>query len=181
MQCQQWCNTRPALSRLIQLLSCPLCDSLMSDPCVLNNCNHHFCRRCIEWSISEKQASCPICLLPAWAKDVKSDRQIGTVIGCVSSMDSHILQATARNTHGDSCGNPIRRKLKSRRGMRQQCLMFPPVSKTCEPSPVCSEKGPSSNNARPRKTPKLKQRNIRGETPLHIAAIKVIVPLTTHQ
>ncbi|CAI8038777.1 hypothetical protein GBAR_LOCUS21619 [Geodia barretti] len=73
MQCQQWCNTRPALSRLIQLLSCPLW-------------------RCIEWSISEKQASCPICLLPAWAKDVKSDRQIGTVIGCVSSMDSHILQ-----------------------------------------------------------------------------------------
>ena len=51
-----------------------------------------FIRRCIEWSISEKQASCPICLLPAWAKDVKSDRQIGTVIGCVSSMDSHILQ-----------------------------------------------------------------------------------------
>ena len=56
-----------------------------------------FNRKCIEVTLSQKQASCPVCHLPAWVKDVKSDHHLDTVIDSVSSLDTLMLQSDQKS------------------------------------------------------------------------------------
>ena len=46
-----------------------------------------FCRRCIENALCSAQANCPLCNIPAWLKDVQSDRQMAMLIKQVASLD----------------------------------------------------------------------------------------------
>ncbi|KAI5265061.1 polysaccharide deacetylase [Aureobasidium subglaciale] len=44
-------------------LSCPICRSAFVDPVVVSDCDHHFCRDCLDYTSSWNQRSgnCPIC------------------------------------------------------------------------------------------------------------------------
>lgn len=67
-----------------------------------------FCRNCIEHALSENQTNCPICHIPTWIKDVKSDRQVATLIKCVTALNDltttvHACNDQEGNVHICTC------------------------------------------------------------------------------
>ena len=61
------------------------------------------CRACIERALCSEQANCPLCHIPAWVKDVKSDRQMATLIKLVATMSDQITSAD--ESEGNACGH----------------------------------------------------------------------------
>ncbi|XP_068715866.1 BRCA1-associated RING domain protein 1-like [Montipora foliosa] len=80
-----WKNTRNALERLEGLLTCKVCDSLISDPCSLERCDHIFCRGCIEKLVGV-DSKCPECGTFAWVKDMKTNRQLANTVAMCAKM-----------------------------------------------------------------------------------------------
>jgi len=64
---------------LEKLLTCKVCDNLVSDPCSLEACDHIFCRLCIEKLVGS-DSKCPECGAFAWVKDMKTNRQLANTV-----------------------------------------------------------------------------------------------------
>nr|XP_056701922.1 zinc finger protein RFP-like [Euleptes europaea] len=41
--------------------TCPICLEYFKDPVIFAECGHNFCRGCLTWSWSRREASCPLC------------------------------------------------------------------------------------------------------------------------
>ncbi|KAM7448499.1 BRCA1-associated RING domain protein 1 [Porites harrisoni] len=74
-----WQNTRNALGKLEELLTCKICANLVSDPCSLEACDHIFCRNCIKKLVGA-DSKCPECGAFAWVKDMKTNRQLANTV-----------------------------------------------------------------------------------------------------
>lgn len=74
-----WKNTRSALEKLEELLTCKVCANLVSDPCSLEACDHIFCRKCVEKLVGA-DSKCPECGAFAWVKDLKTNRQLANTV-----------------------------------------------------------------------------------------------------
>ncbi|XP_046846861.1 ankyrin repeat domain-containing protein 31-like [Xenia sp. Carnegie-2017] len=83
-----WTKTRSVLIELQNLLTCGICNDFLKDPCTLRNCDHNFCRKCIENFHDESK--CPECGLFYWAKDLKSNNALSTTVSMTIKLQSVI-------------------------------------------------------------------------------------------
>jgi hypothetical protein len=74
-----WENTFKVLKDLKFSLSCEICYELAVEPVTNMQCSHHFCRACIYEEIA-KRSRCPVCDIPTWKKDLKSNTLLQSLI-----------------------------------------------------------------------------------------------------
>ncbi|XP_064401882.1 BRCA1-associated RING domain protein 1-like isoform X2 [Halichondria panicea] len=87
-----WMQCQKAVVKLEHLLTCFVCDKVMDDPHTLGGCDHHFCRLCISHAMQETM-NCPVCGLPVWIRDLKTNRQIENLIKLVSDIRDLLSQS----------------------------------------------------------------------------------------
>ncbi|RMX38967.1 hypothetical protein pdam_00008176 [Pocillopora damicornis] len=92
-----WENTRSALGKLEELLTCKVCTNLVSDPCSLEACDHIFCRNCVEKLVGA-DSKCPECGAFAWVKNLKTNRQLANTV----SMCTKIRKLVGSDDHDKS-------------------------------------------------------------------------------
>ncbi|PIK47234.1 putative BRCA1-associated RING domain protein 1 [Apostichopus japonicus] len=73
-----WEESCRAVVNLEKTLRCTYCNCLLQDPCTLGNCDHLFCRICIKDFVDKEH--CPSCQAPAWARDLKVNRELASVV-----------------------------------------------------------------------------------------------------
>ncbi|XP_063173981.1 BRCA1-associated RING domain protein 1 isoform X2 [Candoia aspera] len=80
-----WKETRLALRRLAECLSCSLCSNILKKPVNLGSCEHVFCLTCVGNCTG---TACPICQVPAMKKDVKINRKLDNIIKLYSKLQT---------------------------------------------------------------------------------------------
>ncbi|KAM6461946.1 BRCA1-associated RING domain protein 1 isoform 2-T2 [Liasis olivaceus] len=79
-----WKETRLALRRLAESLSCSLCN-ILKKPVNLGSCEHVFCLTCVGNCIG---TACPICEVPAMKQDMKINRKLDNIIKLYSKLQT---------------------------------------------------------------------------------------------
>ncbi len=124
-----------ATLKLEELLLCLECHRVMEEPHTVGSCDHHFCGVCINRAMAVAM-KCPVCGVPVWVKDLKTNKQVDNLIKLVSTMKSllsigsksSILSAQKHQEHVPSVNNTdkiapaarifknprLRKKLRSR-------------------------------------------------------------------
>ncbi|XP_076439519.1 BRCA1-associated RING domain protein 1-like [Babylonia areolata] len=69
--------TKHALASLQRLLLCCQCEQLTRNVCTLGNCEHFFCKQCVEERLGE---GCPVCDTPAHARDAQVNKQLSNIV-----------------------------------------------------------------------------------------------------
>lgn len=180
-----WKNTRTALDKLENLLKCKICSNKLKEPYFVGSCEHIFCKECVQ-SFSGKH--CPECNLPVQAKEAQRDHTISNVLNSAMKLKSLINQE-----HSDDSGSDVKedskvtrpRRLKNADDKINGNKMEVADTKTGSPTSSTRSKRRSglrtgcvsspnvANEPNKPTTPGLRlKRNIKGETPLHLAAIK---------
>eukprot|EP00048_Salpingoeca_helianthica_P009547 m.136785 g.136785 ORF g.136785 m.136785 type:complete len:118 (-) comp14892_c1_seq2:205-558(-) len=81
--------THSAAEGLRCTLLCPLCEQVLKDPVSISQCNHTFCRDCVEAAVAEN-ASCPMCQQPAWHKDLNKSHEVESIVQCLHDLDKFL-------------------------------------------------------------------------------------------
>ncbi|RDD42688.1 BRCA1-associated RING domain protein 1 [Trichoplax sp. H2] len=155
-----WPKTIQALSRLSDALSCCVCKKLMTKPSVAAECGHFFCSRCFTGS------RCARCNAFFYSKDIKVDRQLEGAIGTLEKLKSLTTKVipTSTNDEKKTEKNVSQRKRKVESSHDDQIDLVVKNKKT-------EKSSKSSKVSAVDKKVKVK-RNNKGETQLHLAAIK---------
>nr|XP_020654695.1 BRCA1-associated RING domain protein 1 [Pogona vitticeps] len=96
-----WQETRAALGRLAESLSCSRCSDILKKPVNIGGCEHVFCLTCIGDCIG---TACPVCHMPAMVQDLKVNRQLDNIIKIYSKLQS--LQGRDFSGSGDNLCAP---------------------------------------------------------------------------
>ncbi|XP_015273723.1 PREDICTED: zinc finger protein RFP-like [Gekko japonicus] len=91
--------TGDPVRELSEELTCPICLEYFSDPVILTECGHHFCRDCLtrSWGESETaEASCPVCKQTARTRDLRPNRQLANVVEIAKRLSLHGGEAEER-------------------------------------------------------------------------------------
>ena len=83
----EWAQTRSVLVELSNLLTCTICKGFLKEPCTLDNCDHNFCRECIEKRL-DSESKCPECGLFSWMKDLRLNHQLATTVNMTLKLQS---------------------------------------------------------------------------------------------
>eukprot|EP00731_Ephydatia_muelleri_P008665 Em0004g1003a len=171
----------------------------MVDPRSLYTCDHHFCRKCLSPS---NVSRCPTCNVPAWTKDLKSNQQINNIVHLTATLRNYISAAEPADIGPELCPSNVAHCEAQRDDVAvkeatpiRQCGVMVSSWKRNQPldcsaaSRVCINKKETShlkqqfcvrsegeNKLRVTQNPstlaKVRKRNMKGETPLHLAAMK---------
>ncbi|XP_060094095.1 zinc finger protein RFP-like [Heteronotia binoei] len=70
------------VKQLSQELSCPICLDYFSDPVILTECGHNFCRGCLakSWGEAAVKVSCPVCKQPAQPRNLLPNQHLANVV-----------------------------------------------------------------------------------------------------
>lgn len=94
-----WECSKQVLGELEKLLTCGICDQLVSQPRVPGSCEHFFCSKCIESVVS---GECPTCHIPSHARDIQTNRQVATAVQLCQQLElmlSKPIASVAAMTH----------------------------------------------------------------------------------
>ncbi|XP_078656243.1 uncharacterized protein LOC144902593 [Branchiostoma floridae x Branchiostoma belcheri] len=87
-----WDHTKEALAKLECLLKCGKCGHLLKEPCSLGSCEHLFCRSCVWQDVGN---SCPVCDMPAWVRDVQTNRRLEALVSLTGQLRAVLDGTTA--------------------------------------------------------------------------------------
>ncbi|CAH1238051.1 BARD1 [Branchiostoma lanceolatum] len=94
-----WDHTKEALGKLECLLKCGKCGHLLTEPCSLGSCEHLFCRSCVWRDVGN---SCPVCDMPAWVKDLQTNRRLATLVSLTGQLRVVLDGTTAVETQEEN-------------------------------------------------------------------------------
>ncbi|XP_076807031.1 BRCA1-associated RING domain protein 1-like [Clavelina lepadiformis] len=188
-------RTRKALGSLTKLLLCCKCDTYMNAPITLAGCNHVFCQNCLK-----SCDKCPICSVPFWVQDQKVNRRLSSVSYICSQLRQHINDggtsfetSNGRNLDALDSGNDLVLQTRQTKCGIQNSLRKRQFDKenntrkTIDRKQLKKAKLRHSIDSIPKKTtaksssrrstlstcfPKDIEKNSKGETKLHVAAIQ---------
>nr|XP_014344937.1 PREDICTED: BRCA1-associated RING domain protein 1 isoform X2 [Latimeria chalumnae] len=120
-----WTRTRAALQQLETGLSCSKCAHILQEPLCLGGCEHIFCRSCVGERLGIR---CPVCDIPAWAKDVQINRQLNNIIHLFNSLQS--LVNTQEKPSAVDEGVPLKNSPEKPKAKPKMKMWFSPRSRT---------------------------------------------------
>nr|CAB3225070.1 BRCA1-associated RING domain protein 1-like [Phallusia mammillata] len=165
-------RTVKALEVVEDLLRCHACKTFTSEPVSLHNCDHMFCCSCIK-----HESKCPTCTIPLWVKDKTVSRKLQNVAKTCLKMKHHLdslqksteLVSIPQNTTvGTVSAEP--QKPEKHKIVESDFSPAAKVSKNIKTlvTPKCSKNVMESTL---RSVSKSCQKNKKGESNLHLAAI----------
>lgn len=79
-------STVDSVLKIIEQFNCPLCKKTLNQPVTLWNCDHVFCKLCLDPSLS----NCPVCNIPYWESDKREDKCMQDTIIALQSLVKHL-------------------------------------------------------------------------------------------
>ena len=164
-----------AVHTLESVLKCCSCQKLMKTPVTLWSCDHVFCKACIEHC-----SHCPMCQLPTWAQDQTENRRLENISLLCSELNECLRKSSEIIT--ESADRDLLQKTCLKRKHAEDYVRISDSSKKIKSSiheialkPSASSRRGGQNQKRSLAAPRTQrftQKNSRGETPLHIAAMQ---------
>nr|XP_026692876.1 BRCA1-associated RING domain protein 1-like [Ciona intestinalis] len=175
-------ETSKALEKLENLLKCNRCLTFMKVPITLWNCDHVFCKKCLD-----DESCCPVCKTPCWASDQQINNSLSVISSICAQLRSHLTDTnqTPRIKSG-SITNKVEANLKANCNDEENCKNTLPSKRTpVRRSITASATKQWALKSVEKKTPNPKRcktelppmprsmvKNKKGETKLHLAAIQ---------
>ena len=170
------------LIELKDLMQCSCCNEHMNTPVTLWSCDHVFCEKCIT-----SCTSCPECNMPAWPEDISKNRRLQNISSLCNQLENCLYKTFSlshetkfQNPNTDiTCTDALRQKNSFlKRSKKTDCLITDFETKRKKPETVVSKNlnitktvTTPKRNVTPKSGSQSLQKNMKGETPLHLAAM----------
>ena len=155
-----------AVKEMNTILICKLCNQFMNEPVSLWACNHMFCKTCLE-----QKSICPTCGIPLWNQDKRSQQQLKDVAKALAQlrdcMDlNNSSEDVVRQSNNENCAE----SKDHVNDFHAATLSY--ADNEFENSVLKHDQSGSVSKMNDSFVTKPKsQKNKKGETPLHLAAI----------
>ncbi|KAK7109657.1 hypothetical protein V1264_013658 [Littorina saxatilis] len=138
-------STKAALASLQRLLFCCQCSQLTKNVCTLGNCEHFFCKQCVEERLG---ARCPVCGTPAHAKDAQVNRQLSNIVSLSVELE-RLLKADSGSEFRDTGPQDIVSSLNDHDLTPERHRESPHGTATSLESPRKAEEGSKATSPSP--------------------------------